>query len=556
MARLYKEFIIETLNKKGHVEKVSFKKDPSYNFAYDVVDRLAVEKPDKLAMVWCNQKGDEKYITFSDMKKNSDRAAAYFVSLGIKKGDAVLLILKRHYEWWYCMIALHKIGAIAIPATNQLLAKDIAYRINAAGIKAVICTADGDVSDYVDKAEPETETLSIKILVRGRKKGWHFYEEGIKNAPEFIAPQGENRPKAEEIMLMYFSSGTTGMPKMVAHNHYYSLAHIPTAVYWHNTDPEGLHFTVAETGWGKAVWGKLYGQWLAESAVFTFDFDKFKPDELLECIQKYKVTTFCAPPTIYRFLIKEDLSRFDLSSVKYCTTAGEALNPEVFKRFKEITGLEIMEGFGQTETTLCLITTKWMKSKPGSMGKPSPAYDVVLVDENGNVVEPGQVGEIAVRIDKEKPVGLMIGYYRDEERTQYCTRNGLYHTGDTAWRDEDGYFWYVGRTDDIIKSSGYRIGPFEVESVIMEHKAVLECAVTGMPDPVRGNVVKATIVLARGYEPSEELKKEIQDYVKTHTAPYKYPRVIEFVPELPKTISGKIRRTEIRDRDYNRKQGL
>lgn len=549
MSRLYKEFVEETLNNKGEIVKVTFKKDPYYNFAYDVVDRIARDNPSKLAMIWCNDEGREKYITFAEMKEYSDKTASYFLSLGIKKGDAVMLILKRHYEWWYCMMALHKIGAIAIPVTNQLLTQDIVYRINAASIKAVVATSDGNVSDMVDEAQQQTETLKIKILTKANKEGWHNYEEGIESAPEFRMPEGEERPRAEEIMLMYFSSGTTGMPKMVAHNHYYSLAHIPTAVYWHNVDPDGLHFTVAETGWGKAAWGKLYGQWLAETAVFVYDFDRFNPDEMLKRIEKYKVTSFCAPPTIYRFLIKEDLSQFDLSSVKYCTTAGEALNPEVFNRFRDLTGIKLMEGFGQTETTLCLMTAKWMKPKPGSMGKPSPGYDMDLVDEDGNSVEPGQVGEIVLRIDKEVPAGLMIGYYRDEERTKQAMYDGLYHTGDTAWKDEDGYYWYVGRTDDIIKSSGYRIGPFEVESVIMEHPSVLECAVTGVPDPVRGNLVKATIVLTKGYEPSEELKKEIQDYVKTHTAPYKYPRVIEFVDELPKTISGKIRRTEIRARD-------
>lgn len=549
MARLYKEFVIETFNEKGNVEKVKFKKDPTYNFAYDVVDRIARENPDKMAMVWCDEAGAERFLTFSDIKENSDKTAAYFMSLGIKKGDAVMLILKRHYEWWYCMMALHKIGAIAIPATNQLMTKDIAYRINAASVKAVVCTSDGDVTDLVDEAESETETLEVKIIVRAKKAGWQNYEEGIERAPAFVVPTGEDRPRAEEIMLMYFSSGTTGMPKMVAHNHYYSLAHIPTAVYWHNVDPAGLHFTVAETGWGKAVWGKLYGQWLAESAVFVFDFDRFNAEEMLKRIEKYNVTTFCAPPTIYRFLIKEDLSSYDLSSVKYCTTAGEALNPEVFNRFKKLTGIKLMEGFGQTETTLCLMTTTWMEPKPGSMGRPSPGYDMDLVDEDGNSVEPGQVGEIVLRLDNEIPAGLMMTYYRDEEKTNQAMHDGLYHTGDTAYRDEDGYFWYVGRTDDIIKSSGYRIGPFEVESVIMEHKSVLECAVTGVPDPVRGHLVKATIVLAKGYKPSEELSKEIQQYVKSHTAPYKYPRVIDFVPELPKTISGKIRRNEIRAKD-------
>jgi len=550
MGRLYQEFLIEEKDQNGVVTRARFKKDPYYNFAYDFVERLAAEKPDKLAMVWCNEAGSEKYITFGEMKEQSDKAAAYFQSLGIRKGDGVMLILKRHYEWWYCMIALHKIGAIAIPATNQLMTKDLVYRINAASIKAVVCTPDGIVSDLVDEAQKETETLKIKIMVRQKKEGWLSYEEGIAAAPAFVRPTGDDRPKADEMMLMYFSSGTTGMPKMVAHNHYYSLAHIPTAVYWHNVDPEGLLLTVAVPGWGKAVWGKLYGQWIAEAAVFTFDFDRFNADELLKRIEKYKVPTFCAPPTIYRFLIKEDLTRFNLSSLKYCTTAGEALNPEVFNRFRQLTGIRIFEGFGQTETTLCLVTPTWMEPRPGAIGKPSPAYDMDLVDEDGNSVEPGEVGEIVLRLDKEIPCGLMMGYYRDEERTSQAIRDGLYHTGDTAWRDEDGYFWYVGRTDDIIKSSGYRIGPFEVESVIMEHQAVLECAVTGIPDPTRGQVVKATIVLAKGYEPSDELAAEIQNYVKSHTAPYKYPRVVEFVTELPKTISGKIRRTEIRKKDH------
>ena len=552
MPELYKEFVTETFDKNDAVKKVEFKKDPYYNFGYDVVDRLAADNPGRLAMVWCNDAGDEKYITFSDMKENSDKTAAFFLSLGIKKGDAVMLILKRHYEWWYCMIALHKIGAIAIPVTNQIQREDIVYRVNAASIKAVVSTSDGETADLVDEAQKETETLRIKILTRAHREGWYNYEDGLGNAPSFVKPVGNDRPKAEDIMLMYFSSGTTGMPKMVAHSHYYSLAHIPTAVYWHNVEPGGLHLTVAETGWGKAAWGKLYGQWLAGTAVFTYDFDRFHPDELLKRIEKYKVTTFCAPPTVYRFLIREDLSKYDLSSVKYCTTAGEALNAEVFNKFLKLTGLKIMEGFGQSETTPCLMTAKWMEPKPGSMGKPSPAYDMDLVDEDGNSVEPGRVGEIVLRIDKEVPAGLMVGYYRNEEKTRQVRHDGLFHTGDTAYRDEDGYYWYVGRTDDIIKSSGYRIGPFEVESVIMEHPSVLECAVTGVPDPVRGNLVKATIVLAKGYEPSEELKKEIQNYVKTHTAPYKYPRAVEFVDELPKTASGKIRHAGIRAGDIQK----
>lgn len=550
MGRLYKEFLIETPDENGNVKSVRFKKDPGFNFGYDVVDRIAKENPNKLAMVWCNEVGDEKFLTFKDIKENSDRTASYFKSIGIKKGDAVMLILKRHYEFWYCIVALHKLGAIVIPATNQLMKKDIVYRVNAASIKAIICTSDGSIASLVDEAQAETETLKIKVLVRAKRDGWLNYEEGLSNAAAFSAPVGAERPMGEEAMLLYFSSGTTGMPKMVIHNHYYALAHIPTAIYWHNVQPDGLHFTVSETGWGKAVWGKLYGQWIGETAIFVFDFDKFNGDEMLKRIGKYKVTTFCAPPTIYRFLIKEDLSKYDLSSLKYGTTAGEALNAEVFKRFKEITGIKLMEGFGQTETTLVLATTTWMEPRPGSMGRPSPAYPVDLVDENGASVNPGEVGEIVLRTEPEKPTGLMLEYYRDSEKTAQAIHDGLYHTGDTAWKDEDNYYYYVGRTDDIIKSSGYRIGPFEVESVIMEHPSVMECAVTGVPDPVRGQIVKATVVLARGYESSDALMHEIQDYVKGHTAPYKYPRIIEFVKELPKTISGKIRRTEIRKKDW------
>lgn len=549
MGRLYKEYLIETYDQNGNVEHVSYKKDPDFNFGYDIVDRIAKENPEKIAMVWCNEAGDEKFLTFKDISENSDRTASYFQRLGIKKGDAVMLILKRHYEFWYCIVALHKLGAVVIPATNQLMKKDIIYRVNAASIKAIVCTSDGNISSLVDEAQGETDSLKIKILVRAKRADWLSYEDGLKNAPAFSAPTGEDRPKATETMLLYFSSGTTGMPKMVIHNHYYALAHIPTAVYWHNVQTDGLHFTVSETGWGKAVWGKLYGQWIAEAAIFTFDFDRFNGDEMLKRIGQYRVTTFCAPPTIYRFLIKEDLSKYDLSSLKYGTTAGEALNAEVFKRFKEITGIKLMEGFGQTETTLLLATTTWMEPRPGSMGKPSPAYPVDLVDEDGHSVNPGEVGEIVIRTEAEKPTGLMIEYYRDAERTDQAIHDGLYHTGDTAWKDEDNYYYYVGRTDDIIKSSGYRIGPFEVESVIMEHPSVMECAVTGIPDPARGQVVKATIVLAKGFEASDALSNEIQEYVKNHTAPYKYPRVIEFVGELPKTISGKIRRTEIRKKD-------
>ena len=523
-----------------------------FNFAYDCVDALAESKPDKLAMVWCNEAGQERFVTFGEMKRESDRAAAFFQSLGIKKGDAVMLILKRHYEFWYCIIALHKIGAVVVPATNQLMQKDLVYRFNIAGIKAVVCTAEGQIASLVDEALPQSPTVEIKVLVRGRRQGWLSFEDGMAQAGAFTRPQGADAPDVRDMMLMYFSSGTTGMPKMVAHNYLYPLGHIPTAVYWQNVDPDGLHFTISETGWAKSMWGKLYGQWLAEAAIFTYDYDRFNGDEILKCFGKYRITSFCAPPTIYRFLIKQDLERYDLSSLKNTVIAGEALNPEVFNQFQKMTGLKLMEGYGQTEMTLSVGTFYWMEPKPGSMGRPSPGYRVEIVDEAGNTLQAGEIGEIGVRTSEFIPAGMLMEYYRDEERTRQAWSDGLYRTGDTAWMDEDGYIWYVGRADDIIKSSGYRIGPFEVESVLMEHAAVMECAVTGIPDADRGQLVKATVVLAKGNIPSDNLARELQEYVKTHTAPYKYPRVIEFVSELPKTISGKIRRMDIRQRDADK----
>ena len=547
MSLLYKEFVNETFGPNGEVTSFSTKDLKRFNFAYDVVDRLAADKPDKVAMVWCNEANDEKIITFAELKCESDRAAAMLQELGIGKGDTVMLILKRHYEFWFTFLGLCKIGAVAVPATNQLLEKDLVYRFNAASIKTVICTADGQIAGLVDVACAQSPSVQTKVLVRGTRDGWVSYEAAMAAADQFVRPADE--PAVTDMMLMYFSSGTTGMPKMVAHNYLYPLGHVPTAVYWQNVQPDGLHLTVSETGWAKSMWGKMYGQWLGETAIFVFDFDRFNAEEMLKKIAQYKVTTFCAPPTIYRFLIKQDLSKFDLSSLKYAVTAGEALNAEVYNQFLRITGLKIMEAFGQTETTLQAGTFKWMAPKPGSMGKPSPQYDVRIVDENGRDVGPGEVGEIVIRTDHGASLGMLIEYYRDPEMTNRAWHDGFYHTGDTAWADEDGYIYYVGRVDDIIKSSGYRIGPFEVESVIMEHPAVMECAVTGIPDPDRGQVVKATVVLAKGYQPSDEMARELQEYVKTHTAPYKYPRQIEFVTELPKTISGKIRRTEIRAKD-------
>jgi acetyl-CoA synthetase len=520
----------------------------NFNFAYDVVDEIALETPEKTAMVWCDDKGSEATFTFGQMKHFSDKAANFFTSAGISKGDPVMLILKRRYEFWFCTLALNKIGAITIPATHLLSTKDIVYRNNAADVKMIVSVPDPEVLLHVEEAESKSPTLKQKALIGENRKGWLNFTEGIEMSPEkFERPVKDAATSNSDIMLLYFTSGTTGMPKMVNHNFIYPLGHILTAKYWQNVKDDGLHFTVADTGWAKSAWGKIYGQWLSGSAVMTYDYDKFVPKSLMEVIEKYKVTTFCAPPTIYRFLIKEDLTNYNLRNLKYCVVAGEPLNPEVFKQFFDQTGIRLMEGYGQTECTVAVATYPWMNPKPGSMGKPSPGYDIEIVDEDGNQCEAGNEGEIIIRTDKGKPTGMFNGYYRDDELTGKVWSNGIYRTGDMAWRDEDGYYWFVGRADDVIKSSGYRIGPFEVESALMEHPAVLECAITAVPDPDRGQIVKATIVPSKNYQPGEELAKELQEHVKRVTAPYKYPRIVEFVTELPKTISGKIRRVQIRD---------
>lgn len=551
MELLYQNFVEETLTDEGYLKDIRFKVPENFNFGFDVVDTLAARSPEKRAMVWLSgDQREERTFTFGDMSRYSNKTANYFKTLGIRKGDRVMLVLKRHYQFWFAIVALHKLGAVAIPATNQLLTKDFVYRFDAAGIKAVVATSDGDVTKNVDEALRKSSTHTVEVLsvVGGQREGWDCFDAGVEAASEdFPRPAGEEATKNEDLMLMYFTSGTSGYPKIAAHNFTYPLGHIVTARWWHNVNPQGIHFTISDTGWGKAVWGKLYGQWLCEACVFTFDFDRFKAEEILPLFKKYNITTFCAPPTMYRFFIKEDLSKYDLSSLTYCTIAGEALNPEVFQQFYQATGIKLMEGFGQTETTLTVANLLGMEPKPGSMGKPNPQYDVDLLTPDGQSAKPGEVGEVVLRYDKGRPCGMFSCYYRDEEKTREAHEGGVYHTGDMAWRDEDGYFWYVGRTDDLIKSSGYRIGPFEIESVIMELPYVLECAVTGTPDPIRGQVVKATIVLVKDKEPSEELKKEIQTYVKVHTAPYKYPRVVEFTEELPKTISGKIRRVAIRE---------
>lgn len=525
----------------------------NFNFAYDIVDEWAAKEPEKIAMVWCDEKGASAKFTFKQLKQYSDKAANFFRSVGIKKGDPVMLILKRRYEWWFCILGLHKIGAIGIPATHLLKKKDLVYRNNAASVKMIVAVAGEEVLEHVDAATSESPTLVRKAIVGGERDGWLNFDKELAQADtNFTKPTGADMTLNTDIMLLYFTSGTTGYPKMVQHNFIYPLGHILTAKYWQCVRENKLHLTVSDTGWAKSAWGKIYGQWIAGAVVFVYDYDKFVPKEMLQLISQYGIATFCAPPTIYRYLIKEDLRQFDLSKLEYAVVAGEPLNPEVYNKFLEQTGLKLMEAYGQTELTVTMATYPWMEPKPGSMGKPSPGYDIDIIDiydEGGRSCEVGEIGEIVVRTDKKKPIGIFDGYYRDPDLTQKVWHDDIYHTGDTAWRDEDGYYWFVGRTDDVIKSSGYRIGPFEVESALIEHPAVMECAVTAVPDPMRGQVVKATVVLTKNYSPSDELIKELQEHVKEVTAPYKYPRIIEFVTELPKTISGKIRRVEIREKD-------
>ena len=525
----------------------------NFNFAYDVMDAWAEEAPEKLAILWTNDQGEEIRTTYGELKEQTDQAASYLMSLGIGKNDPVMLILKRRYEWWVVMLALHKIGAIVIPATHMLTKKDIIYRNTRASVKAIICVDDAYVVSQIQAAMSESPTVKQYITITDHGKpipeGFHDWQSEWQQAPQFVRPAFVN--DNNDTMLMYFTSGTSGEPKMVAHDYLYAMGHLSTGVFWHNLHEGSLHLTVADTGWGKAGWGKFYGQWFAGATVFVFDHEKFNADTLLRQIEKYKVTSFCAPPTIYRFMIREDLSNYDLSSLEYCCTAGEALNPAVFDKFKEKTGIQMMEGFGQTETTMTLGTFPWMTPKPGSMGIPNAQYDIDLLRADGTSCEDGEKGEIVVRVGDKKPIGLFKEYYRDAELTREAWHDGIYHTGDMAWRDEDGYYWFEGRIDDVIKSSGYRIGPFEVESALMTHPAVVECAITGVPDDIRGMVVKATVVLGKEWKDKagDDLVKELQQHVKKETAPYKYPRIVEFVDELPKTISGKIRRVEIRQRD-------
>ena len=548
---MVEKFLSRTVftSQEDYIRNFRIRVPADFNFAYDVVDAYAAEEPDK----WTDDRGGEIQFTFADMKRETDRTASYFQSLGIGRGDMVMLILKRRYEFWFSILALHKLGAVAIPATHLLTRKDVVYRCNMAGIKAIVAAGEPVITGHIAAAMPESPTTKLLISVGPEvPEGFLDFHEGIRHAAPFVRPQHVNTN--DDIMLMYFTSGTTGEPKMVAHDFTYPLGHISTGCFWHNLHEGSLHLTIADTGWAKAAWGKLYGQWLAGANIFVYDHEKFTPADILRKIGQYRITSLCAPPTIYRFLIREDLSKYDLSSLEYCTTAGEALNGAVYDTFKRLTGVRLMEGFGQTETTLTLATFPWMEPKPGSMGVPNPQYDIDLLTPDGRSAEDGEQGQIVIRTDRGKPLGLFKEYYLNDGMMHEVWHDGVYYTGDVAWRDEDGYFWFVGRADDVIKSSGYRIGPFEVESALMTHPAVVECAITGVPDEIRGQVVKATIILGDKYRPraGEELIRELQDHVKQITAPYKYPRIIEFVDELPKTISGKIRRKAIRADDENR----
>ena len=542
--RIYQNFIDVKEDKNGTPTSIKFKNVENFNFAFDILDALAAKDPNKTAMVHISNDLEERILTFRDIKKASNQCANYFLSLGIKKGDKVLLIMKRHYQYWFAMLGLNKIGAIAIPASNQMLAHDLEYRFQAAEVSTVIASADGNITKEIDAAAKKCPTVKNKLIVNGEKKGWRsFDKEYITFSSHFH--RSENSPGGDDLMLMFFTSGTSGFPKMAAHNYKYALGHFHTAKYWHCVDPDGLHLTISDTGWAKAMWGKLYGQWLCEAGIFVYDFDRFDAEKIMPMFAKYNITSFCAPPTMLRMMIKQDISKYDFSSIKHMTTAGEALNPEVYKQFEKLTGLQIREGYGQSESTMIIGNLIGRKHKVGSMGLPAPIYDVALLNAEGKPVDPGETGEICINIKNGSPCGLCVEYYKAPDKTAETWVDGYYHTGDTAWVDEDGYYWFVGRVDDIIKSSGYRIGPFEIESVIMELPYVLECGVSAAPDEIRGQVVKASIVLTEGTKPSQALIKEIQEYVKEHTAPYKYPRQVVFKKELPKTTSGKIIRNQL-----------
>lgn len=543
-------YIDTVLDEDGILSSISYKNDENFNFAFDVVDVMAKNCPDKLAMLHVSKDGRERRFSFRDMAKYSNMAANYFRYLGIRRGDKVMLVLKRHFQFWFSLLALHKIGAIAIPATNLLTKKDFEYRFKVGDVNAIVCTADGDVSREVDKAARGNSNLKIKIMVGGARESWHCFNRDIRYfSANFTKPQ--DAPGGDDTMLMFFTSGTTSYPKITAHSYKYPLGHYITAKYWHQVDADGIHFAISDTGWGKALWGKIYGQWICEAPIFTYDFDDFDAKEILQMIEKYRITTFCAPPTVYRVMVHMKLENYDLSSLQNVTTAGEALNPKIFEKFKEKTGFEIMEGFGQTETTMLIGTIQGMKPRPGSMGKPSPLYDIAVMLPDGTLAPVDEEGEIVVKTSDAIPNGLFKGYYNDEEKTDYVWYDGYYHTGDTAYMDEDGYLWYVGRVDDVIKSAGYRIGPFEIENEIMKLPYVLECAVTSVPDRIRGQAIKATVVLADGNEGDEHMKNDIVKYLKNNIASYKWPKIVDFAKELPKTISGKVRRAEIKRGDWS-----
>ena len=543
------KYISTYVDENGLLKKIDIHDDDDFNFGFDVVDVLAEKCPDKTAMMHISKEGRERRITFADMKNYSNKTANYFHYLGIRKGDRVLLVLKRHYQFWFALVALHKIGAVAVPCSFLLTKKDFEYRLKTGKINAVVCTADGEVSDEMDKAAKNYMGLRAKMLVGGSKEGWSNFNRDVRFfSSQFKRPA--NVSCGDDTALMFFTSGTTSYPKMAAHSHKYPLGHYVTAKYWHQVDSQGIHFTISDTGWGKALWGKIYGQWLSEAAVFTYDYDEFFAKEILALMEKYRITTFCAPPTVFRMLVHVDMRKFDLSHLKNVSTAGEALNPEVYEKFYRMTGLKIMEGFGQTETTLVAANLKGMEPKPGSMGKPNPLYDMHVLNDKGQDAHVGETGEICISIKDGKPRGLFQGYYLDDEKTAAVVRDGYYHTGDTAFMDEDGYLWYVGRGDDIIKSAGFRVGPFEIENEVMKLPYVMECAVTSVPDKVRGQAIKVSIVLTKGSEATEKLKKETMKYLKSNLASYKRPKFVDFVESLPKTSSGKIRRAEIKAKDW------
>lgn len=549
MDDFYKRFVKEEYDENGIVTKFDLDLKYDYNFAYDVIDEIAKHEPERAAIHWVSENGEEKIFTYKELSQESSRMANMLMAHGVEKGDMVMAVLKRHYEFWILAYALMKIGAVLIPATCQLMKKDYVYRFDLARVRFIVATGEDNVPDHVEEALQEYQWMKEKFIVHGSREGW---TDLMASAHRYRCELERIHTRCDENMIAYFSSGTTGYPKLVMHRHAYSAAHIFTAKHWHHVGDGTVHLTVSESGWAKCAWGKMFGQLTCGATEFVYDFDRFVPENVLKVIQDYKVTSFCAPPTMYRFFIKAGLDKFDLSSLKYSCVAGEALSPDVFNKWKQATGLSLMEGFGQTETVVVLCNCFGMTPKPGSMGKPVPLYDVELVDKDLKPVKNGETGEIVIRAEYCKHPAIFKEYYRGAEQTFRAWRGGVYHTGDTAYRDDDGYYWYVGRTDDLIKASGYRIGPFEIESILMEHPSVLECAITAADDAIRGKVVKATIVLSDGYKPSEELKKELQNFVKKSTAPYKYPRIVEFVDELPKTFSGKIRRVEIRQNDENK----